>query len=149
MTMTMMSNYLARLLCSFSELVFVKEFGCLQGQKIIRKCGRKCASQAVLVVKNPPADSGDAGNTCLIPGSGRSSGWEMVIHSSIFAWKIFLDRQAWQDTVQGVAKLDTTEWVSEYTHAWNEMGKKRTIQEAANRAWERWLSLSAFILAIR
>ena len=107
--MTMMSNYLARLLRSFRELVLVKEFGCLKGQKIIRKCGRKCASQAVLVVKNPHADAGDAGDTCLIPGSGRSSGWETVIHSSILAWKIFLDRQAWQATVQGVTKLDTTE----------------------------------------
>ena len=146
--MTMMSNYLARLLRSFRELVIVKEFGCLKGQKIIRKCGRKCASQAVLVVKNPPADAGDAGDTCLIPGSGRSSGWETVIHSSILAWKIFLDRQVWQATVQGVTKLDTTEWASIHEHEIRWEKKKRTIQEVANRAWERWLSLSAFMLAI-
>ena len=43
----------------------------------------------------------------------RSLGWEdplekgMAIHSSILAWKI-PDREAWQATVHGVAKLDTT-----------------------------------------
>ena len=35
------------------------------------------------VVKNPPANAGDAG---LIPGFGRSP--ELVIHSSILAWEI-------------------------------------------------------------
>ena len=32
------------------------------------------ASQAVLVVKNPPANAGDAREAGLIPGSGRSPG---------------------------------------------------------------------------
>ena len=32
------------------------------------------ASQVVLVVKNPPANSGDAKDEGLIPGSGRSPG---------------------------------------------------------------------------
>ena len=36
------------------------------------------------VVKNPPANIGDAGS---IPGSERSPGEEKA-HSSIFAWKI-------------------------------------------------------------
>ena len=31
-------------------------------------------SQVVLVVKNPPANTGDAGDVDSIPGSGRSSG---------------------------------------------------------------------------
>ena len=40
----------------------------------------------------------------------RSLGWEdpleedMAIHSSILAWKIPMDRGAWQATVHGVAK---------------------------------------------
>jgi len=37
------------------------------------------------VVKNLPANAGDAGS---IPGSGRSPGKGMAMHSSVFAWKI-------------------------------------------------------------
>ena len=37
------------------------------------------------VVKNPSAN---AGNTGLIPGSGRSPGEGNATHSSIFAWEI-------------------------------------------------------------
>ena len=36
--------------------------------------GMAQASQVVLVVKNPPANSGDAKDEGLIPGSGRSPG---------------------------------------------------------------------------
>ena len=36
------------------------------------------------VVKNPPADGGDAGS---FHGSGRSPGEEMTTHSSILAWR--------------------------------------------------------------
>ena len=40
------------------------------------------------MVKNPPAKAGDEGDVGLIPGSGRSLEEEIVIHSSILAWKI-------------------------------------------------------------
>ena len=40
------------------------------------------------VVKNPPANAGDAGDQCSIPGFGRSLEEEMVTQSSILAWKI-------------------------------------------------------------
>ena len=40
------------------------------------------------MVNNQPANSGGAGNTSLIYGSGRSPGEEMATHSSILAWKI-------------------------------------------------------------
>ena len=42
--------------------------------------------------------------------SVRSLGWEdpleegMATHSSILAWRILMDREAWQAKVQGVAK---------------------------------------------
>ena len=44
------------------------------------------ASQLVLVVKNPPASAGDARDSGLIPGLGRSL--EMATHSNILAWEI-------------------------------------------------------------
>ena len=34
------------------------------------------ASQVVLMVKNPPANTGDARDLVLVPGSGRSPGGE-------------------------------------------------------------------------
>ena len=47
--------------------------------------------------------------------SAGDLGWEdtleegMAIHSSILAWRIPLDRGAWQATVHGVAESDTTD----------------------------------------
>ena len=45
-------------------------------------------SQGVLMVKNPLANAGDATDSGLIPGLGRSPGEEMATHYSILAWKI-------------------------------------------------------------
>ena len=53
------------------------------------------------MVKNPPA---------MQETQVSSFGWEdpleegMATHSSIFAWKIPMDRGAWQATVHGVTK---------------------------------------------
>ena len=47
-----------------------------------------CFSQVVLVVKNLPANVGDAGNLGLISGFGRSPGEGNAAHSSILAWDI-------------------------------------------------------------
>ena len=44
----------------------------------------------------------------LIPGLGRSPEG-MAIHASILAWRIPIDRGAWQVTVHEVAELDMTE----------------------------------------
>ena len=40
------------------------------------------------MVKNLPANEGDAGDMGSIPGSGRSPEKEMAAHSSILAWRI-------------------------------------------------------------
>ena len=52
----------------------------------------------------------------------HSMGWEdsleedMVTHSSILAWRIPMDRGAWQATVHEVTKSDTTEWLNTVQH---------------------------------
>ena len=56
------------------------------------------------MVKNPLAiHSGDLGS---IPGLGRSAEG-MATHSSILAWRIPMERGAWQATVDGVTKSQT------------------------------------------
>ena len=46
---------------------------------------------------------------------GQSPGWEdpleegMATHSSVLAWRIPIDRGAWQATVHGVTESDMTE----------------------------------------
>ena len=42
----------------------------------------------ITVVKNLPANAGDERHMGWIHGSGRYPGEEMVIHSTVFAWKI-------------------------------------------------------------
>ena len=52
----------------------------------------------------------------------QSLGWEdpleesRAIHSSILAWRILMDRGAWQATVHGVTESDTTEQLSTEQH---------------------------------
>ena len=64
----------------------------------------------VTVIKNLPANAGDAG---LIPGSGRSSGGGNGNPLQDSCRKNSLDREAWQATVHGVAK------------SWTEHAQKR------------------------
>ena len=62
------------------------------------------ASQVVLVVKNPPANAGDAGS---IPGLGRSPGGR---HGNLLQYSFLenpMDRGAWQATVHRVTKSQT------------------------------------------
>ena len=60
-----------------------------------------------LVVKNPPANTGDVREAGLIPRSGRSPGggygnalWYSCLQNP-------MDRRAWQATVHRVAKSQT------------------------------------------
>ena len=54
--------------------------------------------------KESACSAGDLGS---IPGLGRSSVGGHATHSSILAWRIPMDREAWRATVHGVTKSRT------------------------------------------
>ena len=56
------------------------------------------------MVKNPPANAGDARDAGLNPGQEDPLKKEMATHSSTLAWKIPLGKVTWWATVHGVAK---------------------------------------------
>ena len=61
----------------------------------------------ILVVKNLPASAGDARGMASIPGQEGPLEEGMAIHSSVLAWRIPMDKGAWQATVHGVTKSQT------------------------------------------
>ena len=65
------------------------------------------ASQVVLVVKNPPANAGDARDMGSIPGSGRSFGIENGNLEQDSCLEDCMDRGDWWTTVRGPAKSQT------------------------------------------
>ena len=80
-------------------------FTCLHRSQVGTNNAR--ASQVVLVVKNPAANAGDAGDTGLIPGSGRSPGGG---HGSPLQYSCLenpMHRGACWAIVHGVAKSQT------------------------------------------
>ena len=67
------------------------------------------ASQAVLVVKNPPDNAGDRRDAGLIPGLGKFPGEGHGYPLQYSCLESPRDRGGWQATVHGVAELDTAE----------------------------------------
>ena len=65
------------------------------------------ASQVVLVVKNPPANAGDARDSGLVPGSGRSPGEGNGNPLQYSCLENPMDRGAWQTVIHGVTKSQT------------------------------------------
>ena len=65
------------------------------------------ASQVALVVKNLPANAGDAREVGLIPGSGRCPGGRNGNPLPYSCLKSPLDKGAWQAAVHGVAESQT------------------------------------------
>ena len=59
------------------------------------------------VVKNLPANAGDAGDTGLIPGLGRSPAEGHVNPLEYSCLKNFMERGAWRATAHGVAESRT------------------------------------------
>jgi len=95
-------------------------FGIDQRNDLLRLFFLQClqrpywASQVALVVKNPPAKPGDAGDVVLIPGSGRSHGGGNGNPLQYSCLESSMDRGAWRTTVHGTAKNQT--WLSNWTH---------------------------------
>ena len=75
------------------------------------------ASQVTLVVKNLPANAGDA---CLIPGSGRSLGGGHGHPLQYSCLENPMDRGAWWATLHGVAKSRTrlSHWAHTHLLQW-------------------------------
>ena len=57
-----------------------------------------------LMIKNPPANARDTGDTVLIPGSGRSPGAGNGNPLQYSCLENSMDKGAWRATVHGVAK---------------------------------------------
>ena len=68
---------------------------------------QKYASQVALVVKNPPANAGDTGDTGLIPGLGRSPEEGNVNPPQYSCLGNSKDRGTWRATVHGIARSQT------------------------------------------
>ena len=60
----------------------------LLGAELVAVALRDAGFPGGSVVKNPPADAGDAGDADSIPGLGRAQEEEKASHSSILAWEI-------------------------------------------------------------
>ena len=67
----------------------------------------KRVSQMVLVVKDPPANSGDIGDVGLIPRSGKVPGVGNGNLLQYYCLENSLDRGAWQATVHTAAESQT------------------------------------------
>ena len=61
------------------------------------------------VIKNPPANAGDTG---LIPRSGRSPGEENSNHSSLLSWEIPWTKKTDRLQSMGLQKSQTTQWLN-------------------------------------
>ena len=81
------------------------------------------APQVALVVKNPPASSGDK-DTGGSPGSEDPLEKGMATHPCILAWRIPIDRGAWWATAHGVTESQTQLKRLNIAHHF-QMGSKR------------------------
>ena len=74
------------------------------------------------MVKNLPANVGDAGDLVRSLDQEDSLEDEMATHSSLLAWRIPMDRGVWRAAVQGFAELDTTEYICTHFQNYSDAG---------------------------
>ena len=88
------------------------------------------ASQVALVVKNPPANAGDARDAGLIPGLGRSPGAGNGNPLQFSCLENPMDRGAWWTTVHKVAKSQThLKRLSVYSHIFTCLDISQWLEE--------------------
>ena len=75
---------------------------------------RQGASQVAIVVKNPPANTGDIKDAGSVPGLGRTPGGRRGNPLQYSCLENPMDRGAWRATVHGVTKSQTR--LSDLTH---------------------------------
>ena len=80
---------------------------------LLSRCGARASHGAM--VKNPPTDTGDIGDTGLIPGSGRPPGEGNGNPFQYSCLGNLMDKRAWEATVHGVAKSRTQ--LSDWAHS--------------------------------
>ena len=68
------------------------------------------------VTKNLPDNVGDAKDTGMIPGSGRSPGVDNGNSLQYSDLENSMDRRSWQATVHGVTESDMAEHTHTHTH---------------------------------
>ena len=118
------------------------------------------ASQVVLVVKNQPANTGDARDWSLIPGSGRSLEEEMATHSKIPAGRI-----PWTEDPDGLQSMGLQRVGRIWAHTfWNKHFKRKKYrgknlsvsyllaQKAKEQTWmrvESWEERSQFCFILQ
>ena len=71
---------------------------------VARAWGKKWTSQVAPVVRDPPAEAGDAGDAGLLPGWGRSPGGGRGNPLQCSCLENPTDRGAWRVTVHEAAK---------------------------------------------
>ena len=70
-----------------------------------------------LVIKNLPTNAGDAGDSGLIPGLGRSPGKRNGNPLQCSCLQNPTDSRAWGATVHGVKRVKN-DWATEHAHTW-------------------------------
>ena len=78
------------------------------------------------MVKNPPANAGDAGDVDSVPGLGRSPGGEKGNPLQYSCLGKSVGRGAWQVTVCGLTKSRT--WLSMHTHLYFPISRASSME---------------------
>ena len=103
----MVSNRLKVWVTQSNTLNYTFFHKCPEIQESKGRKEEKANTQVALVVKNPPASSGDVRHTGSVPGSGRYSGGG---HGNPLQYSFLespLDKGGWQATVYMVAQSQT------------------------------------------